>query len=209
MSNTQNHNKVVRLTTLGVLTAVLVLMAFTPLGYMKVGAIEITFNMIPVVIGAIIVGPVGGAILGGVFGITSFIQCFGMSAFGTFLMTINPVLTFIMCLVPRILAGFLAGLVFRGLNKIDRTGIVSFCGATVSGALFNTIFFMLSILVFFWNNNTFISEMTGWGLPVDSFGKFLAAFVGVNGLIEAGVCFVVGAALSKALSVVISKKTNA
>ena len=46
-----------------------------------------------VVIGAIILGPTAGAILGGVFGITSFIQCFGISAFGTLLFGINPVLT--------------------------------------------------------------------------------------------------------------------
>ena len=209
MSNTQNHNKIVKLTTLGVLTAILILMAFTPLGYMKVGAIEITFNMIPVVIGAIIAGPLAGAILGGVFGITSFLQCFGMSAFGTFLMGISPVLTFIMCVVSRVLAGFLAGLIFKGVNAVDKTGIASFCTATVSGAVLNTFFFMLSILIFFWQNDAFIAKMTEWGMPVNSFGKFLVAFVGVNGVIEAVVCFVVGAALSKALSVVIKKKIKA
>lgn len=71
-----------KLVQMAILIAVMLILAFTPLGYLKVGAIEITFMTIPVVVGAIILGPAAGAVLGGVFGLTSFIQCFGMSAFG-------------------------------------------------------------------------------------------------------------------------------
>lgn len=71
-----------KLVQMAILIAVMLILAFTPLGYLKVGAIEITFMTIPVVVGAIILGPTAGAVLGGVFGLTSFIQCFGMSAFG-------------------------------------------------------------------------------------------------------------------------------
>ena len=63
------------LTLLGLLTAVLLVMSFTPLGYLNIGPLAITLNMIPVAIGAIALGPTGGAILGGVFGMTSFLQC--------------------------------------------------------------------------------------------------------------------------------------
>ena len=45
---------------------------------------------VPVAVGAIILGPKGGAICGLAFGITSFMQCFGMGAFGTMLFSINP-----------------------------------------------------------------------------------------------------------------------
>ena len=85
-----------RLTVLAMLAAVIVLMAFTPIGYLKVGAVSITFIMIPVVIGAVVTGPRGGALLGAVFGITSFIQCFGLDTFGTAMMSINPVFTFLL-----------------------------------------------------------------------------------------------------------------
>ena len=41
----------------------------------KDSGLEITLIVIPVAVGAVTLGPAAGAILGGVFGITSFIQC--------------------------------------------------------------------------------------------------------------------------------------
>ena len=99
---TISHEKLKQLVRLSALTAIIVLMGFTPLGYLKVGVVSITFLMIPVVIGAIIVGPTGGAILGAVFGATSFAQCFGYDWFGTSLMGLSatsPIFVFIMCFV--------------------------------------------------------------------------------------------------------------
>ena len=93
----QNHNQNARtVAVLGILIGLTILMAFTPVGYLKVGAISISFLMIPVAVGAIAKGPWAGALLGTVFGITSFVQCFGMDPFGTFLANLNIVSTFIM-----------------------------------------------------------------------------------------------------------------
>ena len=52
-----------QLTVLGLMIAVLVLMSYTPLGYLNIGPLAITFNMIPVAIAAISCGPLGGAVL--------------------------------------------------------------------------------------------------------------------------------------------------
>ena len=52
-----------QLTVLGLMIAVLVLMSYTPLGYLNIGPLAITFNMIPVAIAAIACGPLGGAVL--------------------------------------------------------------------------------------------------------------------------------------------------
>ena len=87
MSNTSSKVRQTALTA--VLTAIVVLMAFTPLGYLRVGLVSITFLVIPVVIGGIVLGPVRGGFLGAVFGATSFIQCFGMDAFGTALLALD------------------------------------------------------------------------------------------------------------------------
>ena len=79
-----------QLTILGLMTALLLLMAYTPLGYLNIGPLAITFNVIPVAISAIVLGPAGGAIAGGVFGLTSFLQCIGIggtSAMGCLLYT--------------------------------------------------------------------------------------------------------------------------
>ena len=76
-----------QITLLGLMIAILLLMAYTPLGYLNIGPLAITFNIIPVAISAITMGPVGGAIAGAVFGLTSFGQCIGIG--GTSLMGVT------------------------------------------------------------------------------------------------------------------------
>ena len=59
----KNKEKIYKLTLTAVLTALIFVMAFTPLGYLKIGTVSITFLMIPVVIGAIVGGPSVGTVL--------------------------------------------------------------------------------------------------------------------------------------------------
>ena len=54
------------LTQLALLVAVLLVMNYTPLGYLQVGPLSMSLLTIPVAIGAMTLGPVAGAILGGV-----------------------------------------------------------------------------------------------------------------------------------------------
>ncbi len=180
------------LVELALLTAIILLMAFTPIGYIKTAGLEITLIVVPVAVGAVILGPAGGAILGGVFGITSFIQCFGMSAFGTLLMGINPVFTFIVCVPTRILEGWLTGLIFQGLCKTKLPKGVSVTIANLCCPLLNTTFFMGSLVILF---ESTMREQLG----MTKVFPFIAAFVGINGAIEALVCFGLGAAISGAL----------
>ena len=58
MNTTNNTSKLV---ILGLMTGILLLMAYTPLGYLNIGPLAITFNVIPVAIAAITLGPAGGA----------------------------------------------------------------------------------------------------------------------------------------------------
>ena len=202
MENTNSQRKdLVRLTQMSILVAILIIMAFTPLGYLKTAGVEITFMTIPVVVGAIVLGPTAGAILGGIFGITSFIQCFGLSAFGAALLSINPFFTLIICLVPRILMGYFAGIIFKYLKKIDKTKLWSFGVASLSGALLNTIFFMITLMLLFGNSEL----IKGFRKDGKNVLMFMVAFVGINGLIEAIVTFVIGTAISKALVTHIKK----
>ena len=100
-----------KLVTCGLLIAIIVIMSLTPLGYLKVGALSITFLTIPVMIGAILLGPGVGALLGLTFGLTSYFQAMsGASALTALLFTVNPFLAFIVCVVTRVLVGFLCGL---------------------------------------------------------------------------------------------------
>ena len=84
-----------------------------------------------------------------------------------------------------------------------RVKTVSYFVASLSTALLNTVFFVLSIIVFFWKNETFLSEMNTWGLSTDSLWVFIVAFVGINGVIEAVVNTIIGGATSKSVEKIV------
>lgn len=183
------------LTQMALLTAIILLMAFTPIGYLRVGVgVEITFIMIPVVVGAILIGPGAGAVLGGMFGLTSFIQCFGMSGLGAMLLQVSWFRTMILCFVPRILMGWLSGVIFKALYKIDKTKLISFAVGSANGAILNTIFFVSAFGLLFYN--------TALGMAADggvSVMGFLLSFVTLNSVLECAACLVLGTAITKAL----------
>lgn len=191
-----------KLTQLAILTTIILLMAFTPIGYIKTFGLEITLIVIPVTVGAIVLGPAAGAFLGGVFGITSFIQCFGLSPFGAALLNINPSATFIVCLIPRLLMGWLTGLIFRALRKggLKET---AYPVASLCGPFMNTLFFMTALLAFFYRSDYIqgIAESLGGGNVI----QFVIAFVGINGLVEAITCFLIGTAIARALDAFVKR----
>ena len=196
-----SHERTLLLVQNAILSAIIILMAFTPLGYLRVGPVSITFLIIPVVIGAIVNGPVSGAILGGVFGATSFAQCFGLDPFGTALLAINPILTFFMTMVPRIVMGLAVGLIFQMLHKRNMKSILPFAVASLSGALLNTILFVGALVLFFGNSDY-----------LRQFGDSIIAIIGVlvtfNAIIEAVVCTVLGSIVAKTIKSVVSRNQN-
>lgn len=191
------NKKTITLVQLSLLVAIIVVLTFTPLGYLKMPGLEITFIMIPVVIGAVAMGPTAGLILGLTFGITSLIQCFGMSQFGSMLLQINPLFTAIVCVVPRALMGWLSGLLAKWLLKTKLPKIVSVVIVSVCGPLMNTVFFMSSLCLFFYNTE-YIQGFVEYFGATNPF-NFVVLFVGINGLIEAGVSCVVSTAVGRAL----------
>lgn len=189
---------------MALLTAIIVLLAFTPIGYIRTLGLEITLIVVPVTVGAVTLGPAAGAVLGAVFGITSFIQCFGMSPFGAVLLGINPFSTFIVCVVSRVLMGWLTGLIYQGLQKAKTVRKISVVITNLCGPLLNTFFFMGTLIMFFYRTEYIqgLAESMGASNAL----AFVVAFVGVNGVVEAVVCFVVGSAVSKALLTVLREQ---
>lgn len=197
-------NKTMELALLGVLTAIVFILAFTPIGYIKLPALSITFMTIPVIIAAILTDPKGGAIIGGMFGVTSLIQAItGASVLTNTLFQLNPVFTVILCLVPRILEGFLGGLIFKGLQNVDKTKIVSYAVTSLSVPLMNTLFFMSTLFLLFYQSDA-IKAIAEKSKAFDPFTLFVA-MAGINAVIEAVVCFIVGTAIAKALAVALGK----
>lgn len=167
--------------TLAMLSAIMLIMSFTPLGYLNIGPLAISLNMIPVGIAAIALGPMGGAVLGSLFGITSFLQCIGIggtSAMGAVLFEISPSLAFIQRFVPRLLAGLLSGLIYRGMKKLTNPTVAGFVTG-FAAALLNTVLFMSALVLLFGNTEYVQGLIAGRNVIV-----FICAFVGVNALVE-------------------------
>ena len=130
MKNEKNYELV--LTAL--FTAIIIIMAFTPLGYIPLVVINATIIHIPVILGALFLGPKKGAFLGFVFGLTSFINnTFKAATASAFVF--SPVLAYnvagvpgifkslYICFVPRILVGivpYFVYLLIRYLLKDER-----------------------------------------------------------------------------------------
>lgn len=188
-----------QLTMLGLMAAVLLLMAYTPLGYLNIGPLAISFNVIPVAVSAVVLGPTGGAIAGAIFGLTSFGQCIGLggtSAMGAMFFSINPILAFIQRFLPRLLDGICLGYIFKIVRK--RTNAYVACAVTgFFSAFLNTLFFMVALVGLF-GNTEYVQGLIGGRNVI----LFCCAFVGINAVCEMVASTVitgaVGAALSKA-----------
>lgn len=200
MGKSKNYIKMAQASMLVALT---ILLAFTPIGYLKIGLIEITFMTVPVIIAAVLLGPTYSTLIGAIFGASSFIQCFGMSIFGSTLFAINPVFTFIICVVPRVLMGYLAGLFYQIFSKSDKTKNFSHIIASVSAPVLNTLFFMTALVLLF-GNSEYIQEMMAF-FNTENFFIFAVLFVGTNGLIEAIICTILGFTLVKVLVKILKK----
>ena len=192
------NNSTRSLVILGLMTAILIVFSFTPIGTIPIGPLSITLNIIPIAIAAAALGPAGGAAMGAVFGLLSFLQCLGIgipSGMGATLFSINPFLAFVQRFVPRLLDGFLVGLIFRGCEKT--IGFFS--------AFLNTLFFMSALILLF-GNTEYVQGLMGGKNVI----AFVCAFVGVNAVFEMIVSTIVTGgvvlALYKAKLLPIAKK---
>ena len=169
------------LAVLGLMTALLIVFSFTPIGTIPIGPLSITLNIIPVAIAAITLGPLGGLAIGCVFGLLSFFQCLGIgipSGMGAMLFSISPFLAFVQRFVPRALDGFLVGVIFRACEK--RPGRIPACFiAGFCSAFLNTLFFMSALVLLFGNTEYVRGLINGRNVIV-----FVCAFVGVNAVVE-------------------------
>jgi len=196
--NRNTHARTSFMVQLALMIAIIFVMAFSPLGYLRTPGLTITFLTVPVAVGAILLGPAAGAVCGLAFGATSLIMAFtGGSAFSMMLLSIHPFGLAFTCLVPRILEGWLCGLIFQAARRRFKNG--SYLLASMACPLLNTLFFMGSLVFFFYNTEYIqqIASSLGAANPL----VFVVLFVGLQGLVEAIVCTLIGGAITRALAV--------
>ena len=113
---------------------------------------------------------------------------------GVVLFEISPILTFLQRFVPRVLTGFLVGVVFRGMQSLPCKA----WAAPVAGflaAFLNTALFMGALVLLFGRTEYVQELMAGRNVIV-----FICAFVGIQALVEILVSTVLTAALLRGLS---------
>ena len=143
--------------SVALMAAIVILLANTPLGMIQLPIIKATTVHIPVIIGAILLGPLAGAILGCVFGVCSLISntmapTLLSFAFSPFLSTtglIGAVKAIWVSVGCRILIGIAAGWLWILLKRIKLNQIIALILTGFVGSMVNTITVMGSIYLLF------------------------------------------------------------
>ena len=159
------------------LTAIVVVLQVIANFVQPVPGVSITFVLLPVVIGAALLGPWVGAWLGFVFGVVVLI-----SGGATVFLGINAPGTIITVLVKGACAGLCAGLVYKLLEK-KNPYLAVFLAAAVC-PIVNTGLFFVGCLLFFWKT------IQAWGAAAgyeNTFAFMVLGLAGINFLIELGI----------------------
>ena len=152
------NQKTSEMVKMALFIALIILLSVTPLGYIPLGAINATTIQMPVIIGAVIFGWKKGAVLGGVFGITSLIKntvqpnatSFVFSPFiPVFGEESGSIWAIVISLLPRVMIGIAAAGVFVLLTKMKVNKTLSSAAAGFIGSLTNTVLVMGGIYIFF------------------------------------------------------------
>ena len=154
--NTRKHDTRF-MVSVGLMAAIVIVLANTPLGMIQLPIVKATTVHIPVIIGAILLGPAAGAILGGVFGVCSLISntmaptllSFAFSPFMSTTGIIGAIKAIWVSVGCRILIGLAAGWLWRLLKKIKLNQIVALSITGFVGSMVNTVAVMGSIYLLF------------------------------------------------------------
>lgn len=197
--------KIRQLIRLAILVAIIFLLSF-------VRPLKLTLVQIPVIIGATLLGPSAGAILGFFFGLSEYIQALeGAQLLTTSALNYAPLAYTIVCFIPRILMGWLTGLFAAHLKKVSvmqrskqkkfltggilQHGLIGFVGS-----MLNTILYLGSFLLLL---KEVLSSADTTGLGVVGYVLVLVLFFG---LAEAVVSALVVPAVCRAMEVIFRRQ---
>ena len=197
--------------SVALMAAIVILLANTPLGMIQLPIIKATTVHIPVIIGAVLLGPSAGAILGGVFGICSMISnttapTLLSFAFSPFLAEdlLGVVKSLWIAIGCRILIGVVAGWVWIGLRKLRLSPWVALPITGFVGSMVNTVFVMGSIYVLLASQYAAAKEVA-----LDAVWGLIMATVTASGIPEAIAAAVLVTALGRVLLVFFRKQMAA
>ena len=184
------------------MAAIVIVLANTPLGLIQLPVIKATTTHIPVIVGAILLGPLAGGLLGGVFGICSLISntiapVATSMCFSPFLSTtglVGAVKAIWVSVGCRILIGVVAGWLWIGLKRIKAKDLIALPVVGFVGSMTNTVTVMFSILFLFR-----AEYAAAKNIAMEAFYDFVMGVVTGTGVLEAIVALILVTVIGKAL----------
>jgi uncharacterized membrane protein len=172
---TMRNSKTNELVLTGLFTAIIIIMAFTPLGYIPLVVINATIIHIPVILGSLFCGPKKGAFLGFVFGFTS---CLKATIVGGTLSSFvfSPVLaaslvgtsgifkSLFIAFVPRILVGVIPYFVYIGIKKVLASEKKNLWGTVLNVLM--SVFLAFGVYAFLGKMSESLSQAAALGIGI-------------------------------------------
>ena len=183
------NNKTKTLVGIGLLTAVVVVLQALAIG-IRFGLFNITLVLVPIIVGVALYGYVAGIWLGAVFGLIVLFTDAGV------FMAINIPGTIITCILKGVLAGFLAGLAYKSLEK--KNTLVAVIVAGIVAPVVNTGVFLLGCRLFFYETIKAWAAVAGF----ENAGvSMLTAFVGLNFLVELAINLILSTVIVRIIQI--------
>lgn len=201
MSKNNNRQKILMLTELAVLTAIVLVLQLCgiaiPLPFL---ATPVSLVLLPIALGAMKSGPIAGMWLGAVFGVITVVGgVSGRDAFTSILFADHPLLTVLLCMAKAMLAGLACGLVYKALKK--KNEYLALYTASIITPVVNTGVFILGGLLM---SDTMKSNFVADGQTVIYF--LVIGCAGLNFIFELLINILFAPALRRVLDV-LEKKT--
>ena len=159
------------------LTAIVAVLQLLGNYVQPIPGVSLSFVLVPIVLGAALLGPWAGAWLGFVFSFMVLVTG-GATAF----LPISPVGTVLTVIVKGCCAGLLAGLVYKALEKKNQ--YLAIICAAVTAPVVNTGIFLIGCRLFFWPTIVEWGKGAGFENPV---AYAFLGLAGVNFLVELGI----------------------
>lgn len=180
------NTKTQKIVGIGLFTAIIVALQLLAAS-IKFGPFSITLVLAPIVIGAALYGIGAGAWLGVAFGLSVLI-----SGDAAAFMTINPAGTVVTVLLKGMLAGLVAGLIYKALESKNKTVAVILAG--IACPIVNTGIFLAGCYLFFQEWLVSVFGTTG-------FATVVTGLVSVNFAVELGINMVLASVIVRVIDI--------
>ena len=180
------NTKTQKIVGIGLFTAIILALQLLAAS-IKFGPFSITLVLAPIVIGAALYGIGAGAWLGVAFGVSVLI-----SGDAAAFMTINPAGTVVTVLLKGMLAGLVAGLIYKALESKNKTVAVILAG--IACPIVNTGIFLAGCYLFFQEWLVSVFGTTG-------FATVVTGLVSVNFAVELGINMVLASVIVRVIDI--------